>query len=106
MLNGYNLRNKCEARRINYSESVNKKKAKKLINKCVIVGSEEEMASTDLEKVALAKKVGKDITVEEVKAQLDILEAMGPLNEEEYQGMVHWLLEAEIKLGGALGKLV
>lgn len=61
------------------------------------------MAITDSEKVALAKKVEKEMTVDEVEAQLYRLEAMGPQNEEQ-QRLVHWAVEAGRKLGGAFRK--
>lgn len=72
-------------------ESKNRKRAKKLLDECVVINSDDEKSGKDSPRVTLAKKVGKEILLAEAEAQLNRLDDMGPLTPEEQGRLVHWL---------------
>lgn len=57
----------------------------------MVISSDEESGERDSAKVALVKKISKNIFFDEVKDQLDRLEKLGPLSKEEKGGLADYL---------------
>lgn len=55
-----------------HKEKMNRKQAKKLIEECMFINSGDEATRRDTPRVALAKKVGRDIMMVKAEAQLDL----------------------------------
>lgn len=75
-----------------------RKRAKKLVEECLVISSDSEKVSQN--KVYLAKKLGREIMTMEVENQFAKLEAIGPLAGEEKWEVVECLNQGR-KNGGS-----